>query len=323
MADQQDDQTKDQAKQTPKPSPAPQTSGVTGGGQVSSAGGTTGMGGTGGGATAPPAPPSPTDQIVNAAIIQIETAANTGRQQLSWVSINGWKNYLPGIDRAASDAVDNLLNTTLRGKDDTVKNAILEVVKDRKGKIPLSTGITDQIIGICQSLLSFGAGGLALSLAFIDKASKLSVPVQKYLAIAGIFYVELVIVSVLTLILYMLQARFRFPFLYFSKIGNAWPWFYYASINPDVPRDAVQFARKRLKANELYAQDFIKFTRRVLEEDYAQRLRSEIQQYFLLVSYQGYINQFSLRLANLFMYGFVGAFIAALLMLLLVSFFGL
>lgn len=315
MADQPDEQTQGQTGQFLNTSPTSQTSGAAGKGQVSNA---AGAGGTGGGG-APPL--SPEEQIVNAAVTQIENVANAGRRKLSWFSINGWKADLPEIERAANDAVDNLL-ATLQGKD-TAKNALLEVVKDRRGKIPLSTGITDQIIGICQSLLAFGAGGLALSLAFIDKASKLSVPVQKYLAIAGIFYVELVIVSVLTLILYMLQARFRFPFLYFSKSGNAWPWFYYASINPDVPRGAVQFARKRLKASELYAQDLVKFTQRVLEEDDTRRLRNEIQQYFLLMSYQGYVNQFSLRLANLFMYGFVGAFIAALIMLLLVSFFGL
>jgi hypothetical protein len=159
-------------------------------------------------------------------------------------------------------------------------------------------------------------------LAFIDKASKLSVPVQKYLAIAGIFYVELVIVSVLSLILYMLQARFRYPFLYFEKIGNARPWFYYASISSEVPRGAIQLSRSRLKANKLYAEDFIHFAEKLMDEDYNKKLRNEIQQYFLLMSYQGYVHQFSIRLANFFMYGFVGAFTSALIMFVLVWVFG-
>ena len=262
---------------------------------------------------------APLEPIVQAAVAKIEDEANRGLQKLPLLSINGWKEYLPNIEEEARRCLDNLLATL----DDAAKNALLEVVKERRGKLPLSTEITVQIIGICQSILAFGAGGLALSLAFIDKASNLSVAVQKYLAIAGIFYVELVIVSVLALILYMLQARFRYPFLYFNSIGNAWPWFYYASIQRDVPRSAIQFSRKRLKADELYAQDLITFAEKVLEEDPTERLRNEIQQYFLLMSYQGYVNQFSLRLANFFMYGFVGAFITALIMLLLVGAFGL
>jgi hypothetical protein len=264
--------------------------------------------------------PGSPDEIIKTAINQIEDTVGRGQKELWWFSVDGWKSYLPEIDKAARDCVDRLL--TAIPTDPTAKTTLLDTVKERREKIPLSTGITDQIIGICQSLLSFGAGGLALSLAFIDKASKLSIPVQKYLAIAGIFYVELVIISILSLILYMLQARFRFPFLYFEKIGNAWPWFYYASISADVPRGPVQLSRARLNGSALYAKDFVRFTEKVLDEDYKKKLRNEIQQYFLLMSYQAYVNQFSLRLANFFMYGFVGAFITAVIMLLLVCFFG-
>ena len=271
--------------------------------------------------TSTPATSTPlTDQIVQAAIAQIETIA---LQNPSWYSLNSWKQYLDQIETVADTCVNGLLTTTLSQASDDTKKELIEVVKDRRSKLPLSTGITDQIVGICQSLLAFGAGGLALSLAFIDKASTLSVPVQKYLAIAGIFYVELVVVSILALILYMIQARFRYPSVYFKKIGNAWPWFYYASISPDVPRGPIQPSRQRLKATVLYAKDFIQFTRKVLNEGYPERLRNEIQQYFLLMSFQGYVNQFSLRLANFFMYGFTGAFISMLIMFVLVRFFRL
>lgn len=267
-------------------------------------------------------PPSASDQILQAAITQIETMAEQARQRVSWFSLSNWKRHLDPIETAADNCVNRLLTATLSTATCETKKELLEVVKDRRSKIPLSTGITDQIIGICQSLLAFGAGGLGLSIAFIDKASALSVPVQKYLAIAGIFYVELVIVSVLALMLYMIQARFRYPSIYFKKIGNAWPWFYYASISPDVPRWPIQPSPMRLKASALYAKDFVNFTTLVLNEDYTRRLRNEIQQYFLLMSYQGYVNQFSLRLANFFMYGFAGAFISMLIMLVLVIFFG-
>jgi hypothetical protein len=274
-------------------------------------------------ATTPPIqPPRPNVTIQNA-LDQIDREAQAGLQKLWRFSIDGWKDHLSNIEATADSCINDLLTNTLCSETAETKKEWLAVIENRRGKMSSSTGITDQIIGICQSVLAFGAGGLGLTLAFIDKASKLSVPVQKYLAIAGIFYVEIVIVSVLSLILYLLQARFRYPFLYMNKIGNAWPWFYYASLSPDVPRKAVQLSRKRLIASKLYAQDFVKFASKALNEDYNQRLRNELQQYFLLMSYQGYIHQFSLRLANLFIYGFSGSFMAAVIMVLLVRLFGL
>jgi hypothetical protein len=268
--------------------------------------------------TPPAAPQTPSSPVIQAAIGEIDAKATEGQKKLSWFSVNSWKQYRDDIETAADNCVNGLLTTKLSQLCEAQKKDLLEVVKDRRSKIPLSSGITNQIVGICQSLLAFGAGGLALSVAFIDKASTLSIPVQKYLAIAGIFYVELVLVSIIVLLLYMLQARFRYPSIYFKKIGNAWPWFYYASISDDVPRGPIQPSPQRLKASELYAKDFINFTEKVLNENYEGRLRVEIQQYFLLMSYQGYVHQFSLRLANFFMYGFTGAFISMLVMLALV-----
>jgi hypothetical protein len=199
--------------------------------------------------------------------------------------------------------------------------ALIEVIKSRRDRLSLTTGITDQIVGICQQILSFGAAGLALTIGFIDKLKQFSVLVQKVLTIVGIFYFELVLLSLLVLIWYMLQARFRFPSLYFEKIGNAWPFFYYATITP-VPRGPIQISSQRFSASVAYANDFARFTDKLFAEDEKLQLRAELQQYFLLISYQAYINQFSLRLASIFTYGFVAALATLVVMIcgLLVGF---
>ena len=195
---------------------------------------------------------------------------------------------------------------------------LIKLVRDRRAGLPLSTGITDQIVGISQQLLAFGAAGFALAIGFLDKIRSFSIPVQKYFAVFGIFYLELIIVSLTLLIVYMLQARFRYPFLYFREIGNAWPFFYYSSISP-VPRCELQSRRARLRASEMYAKDLMVFANKCVTETKPAQLRNELQQYFLLMSFQGYVNQFSLRLASLFTCGFTGAAATAIVLFLAVG----
>jgi len=217
------------------------------------------------------------------------------------------KNSLNDIDRETDKHVDEILYLVEQGDLDT----LLKLVRDRRSKLALSTGITDQVLGVCKQVLAFGAAGLPIGLAFMDKARTLSVLTQKFLAVIGVFYGELVIVSLVVLLVYILQARFRYPFLYFDRLGNAWPFFYYASVSDHVPRNEFQTSDDTLKGARLYAQDFVSFVGRCLSENKRQEARNELQQYFLLLAYQGYVNQFSLRLANLFAYGFSGAFITA------------
>jgi hypothetical protein len=106
--------------------------------------------------------------------------------------------------------------------------------------------------------------------------------------------------------------------LYFRNIGNAKPYFYYASISP-VPRRPIQFAKARFAASSSYAADLVTFTRSSFTETEKQQLRNEFQQYFLLMAYSAYVQQFSQRLTNLFFYGFVGAVASASVMAVLAA----
>jgi hypothetical protein len=123
------------------------------------------------------------------------------------------------------------------------------------------------------------------------------------------------------LILYVLQARFRYPFLYFKNIGNAWPYFYYASISAETPRLLFPTRASHQAGGVLYGEDFVRFARHSIEETPAERARVELQQYFLLLAYQGYVNQFSLRLANWFLYGLVGVLLSTLVIVFCVLVF--
>jgi hypothetical protein len=257
------------------------------------------------------------DQSVQT-LADIETLGTTISGQLKPWSRPDWEVIFESIEQKASECVDSLISSSVgpdEGPDKHPSKAtdIADVIKSRREKLALTSSTTEQIVGICKQILAFGAAGLALCVGFVDKIHAFNAPTQKLVVLVGIFYVELVLLSLVVLIWYLLQSHFRYPFLYFKKIGNAWPYFYYSSISRNVSRSPIQGASTRAKAGTAYAEDFVKFSRSCLKETPNERLRAELQQYFLLISYQGYVQQFALRLANMFFYGFVGAFVSTAL----------
>jgi hypothetical protein len=248
----------------------------------------------------------PAGDDLQATVGKIEQLAKEQSRQIRWYS--DWTVKFEPIEAEADEFARRRIEE-FSGKPED----LIGVIKGRREHLSLSSGITNQIVSICQQILAFGAAGLALTVGFIDKIRQFSIPVQKSLAIVGLFYSELVLLSLVVLLWYMLQARFRYPSLYFDNIGNAWPFFYYATITP-VARAPIQTARQRLAASVAYAKDFANFTEKVMKEQPKERLRAELQQYFLLMSYQAYVHQFSLRLASIFVYGFTGAVCTAVIM---------
>ncbi|HLZ42703.1 MAG TPA: hypothetical protein VKQ11_17175 [Candidatus Sulfotelmatobacter sp.] len=267
--------------------------------------------------SSPPVPPTPPNNPLTQAEDTVEQLTRSFLPRLHfWTRAETWAAFFRAIEDVVDQFVDKSIhgavtNATSGALDPDRLKSYMEIARYRREKVPLKTDITDQIISICQQILGFGAAGLALAVGFLDKVKAFSVPLQKAIAVAGIFYFELIGLSLTVLVWYMLQAHFRYPFLYFKKIGNAPPYFYYASITP-VPRSPIQFAKSRFLAASSYAKDFLKFTQVAFTETDEQRLRDEFQQYFLLMAYSGYVQQFSQRLTNVFFYGLFGAITSAL-----------
>jgi hypothetical protein len=220
----------------------------------------------------------------------------------------------PGAMQAIERLVDPMIDAMLQTLNDEKQKALLELIKKRRAGLSLSSSTKTEIVGICKQILAFGAAGIGLSIGFSDKFSAAAPQMQKTIVVGGIFYTEIMLVSLIVMILYTMQARFRYPYLYFDKIGNAWPYFYYASISEGTPRWPWHLKSQLVKGGKLYAEDYLHFAHRVVSEDTTGELRAELQQYFLLVSYQGYAHQFSLRLVNTFFYGFAGAFVTLLVL---------
>jgi len=222
-----------------------------------------------------------------------------------------WQELLSGLEVIAEKQLERILASV---SDDTRADELTRTIKERRDKLPLRTGYLDGILSTCGLILTFGAAGVALAVGFADKLAALTAAVQHLLYILGVFYAELVLLSLVIIVMYLAQARFRYPFIYLRKIGNAWPWFYYASISDDVSRSLFQLKSVKFRDAGTYAKDLLEFADRCVGETKSQRLRNEIQQYFLLMAYSGYAHQFGLRLANLFIYGLTGAAVSSALL---------
>lgn len=251
------------------------------------------------------------------AITALERILEEARPRLPRMSFSAWLGHVPQIDSITDQRITELVT----GLDDSKSREIIARIQARVGRLSLKTAVTQEVVGISKQLLAFGAAGLGLVLAFVGNAQHVPIFAQKFLAIVGILYVELLAVSIVVLLLYLAQARFRYPFLYFDKIGNAAPFFYYSAVSNDISRSPVQLARARLVAVTRYAQDFARFAGEIVGESTQGELRAELQQYFLLLEYQGYVHQFGIRLTNLFLYGLcaVGLTFLTLVVLLMVG----
>jgi hypothetical protein len=252
--------------------------------------------------TSPPAGSAP--PTLDSVLASIESEYKTKTANLSALRPNDYTTLFREIEKVTIEFLQHVTKNPASGKK---PSEIVERIRNRRSALSLSSDITTEVVGVCKQILAFGAAGLGLSLGFADKIRLLPPGLQKALVIGGIVYFELVLVSLLVLCWYLLHAHFRYPFLHFQQIGNTWPWFYYASVSPDIPRGPVQFPRQVFRGGRLYAEDLVRFADRVVKETDDEELRVELQQYFLLLAFQGYVNQFSLRMTNLFFYGITGA----------------
>lgn len=208
-------------------------------------------------------------------------------------------------------------------------DCLLEVLRARRGSLATGAAYNNEIISISKQILAFGGAGLGIVAAFAKSLSDLPSAILKPLALLSLFYVDLTILSLFTIIQFVWLTRIRYPFLYLQRIGNTVPYFYYRTISPEVPRHLILTADEKVRSIELYAADLVRFIRYHLPQrtDGApnppdnhdaglklkrRELQDELQQYFLLISYQGYVNQFEVRMNNCFLYGLIASILSTL-----------
>jgi hypothetical protein len=244
---------------------------------------------------------------------------------------------LEELESKTESEIDGLLN----GLSGDQLQGLLEIIRLRRGLIDTNAAYSNEVVSTSKQILAFGGAGIGLVAAAAPKFAELPTLFVRVLSLSALLYLNLTFVSFWTILRFVLVSRFRYPFLYLRKIANTISFFYYQAISPNVPRSVLQTAKQKYDAVVLYANDFVQFTKHLIpghpksvpitgypqveqleasiEAGQADLRplrkvgRDELQQYFLLISYQGYVNQFEVRMNNGFFYGVIASIISTIL----------
>ncbi|GAB3027470.1 hypothetical protein [Spirosoma pulveris] len=209
------------------------------------------------------------------------------------------------------------------------KEELLKTIVDRRKLIDVSPAYKNEVVAISKQILAFGGAGIALGATFAKEILNLPDAVLKIGGFFIVFYFDLIILSLYTLFVFLWQSRFRYPFLYLSKVGNATPYFYYKANAPGTSYNFFQSASTKFDAINIYTDGLKKFTEYLIstisisiEQGNQQEkkinindkfLADELKQYFLLLTYQGYSNQYEIKITHLFIYGLIGSLVSTIL----------
>jgi hypothetical protein len=208
---------------------------------------------------------------------------------------------LDKLEEQISEYIDESIEDW-EGRDDCSLSDIRKELENRRDRLDLSSGITDEVVGISKRILGFGAAGTGLALAFYDKISQISFFQKQLIGALSISLLELVFISLLVLIMHLYYQRYRYPFLLSKEIGNFWQYYYYTSLSDDTISYIGGLSNTRKEILH-YMKNYLSFFEKLKDESEKEKLRGEIQQYFLFIYYQAYSNQFSINIANTFLYG--------------------
>lgn len=232
-----------------------------------------------------------------------------------WFDEARYSTLLQAIEERADEEIGRLLAAndldSQEGKERLKE--LLERLRARRQILHINPQFTPDVVGVCRQILAFGAAGLAVSVAFSSRIPDLPDVWLRVLTITALAYVNLTATSLYVLALFFAQARTRYPFLYLSRLGNAVPFFYYQTLNRRRTYRFVHTPRGVASANACYVNDLVRFTEYTLNEDLRQQVRNELQQYYLLIVYQGYLDQFELTLVHSFMISSAAGIVAAVL----------
>jgi len=237
--------------------------------------------------------------------MSIDDLLTDGKAKIKKITEKTFHKLGEEVENITSEFVDKIIDKSFSKKSQENIKIDIEFIQKQRQLLPLEAGTISFILTISSQFLTFGAAGVALLFKAISDYKDNIHILQFFIYPILIFYVFISITSITTLIYYLAQSVFRYPFLSFDKIGNAWPYFYYKSINPNTPRIVFQSRKSRKNSLSYYGEDMLQFTANISKSTYLDWLKQELRQYFLLISYQGYAHQFSLKLTHWFLGGII------------------
>jgi hypothetical protein len=220
------------------------------------------------------------------------------------------------IERCAEREITKQLRRFPSGSDEEKKHfeAFIDRVTDRRKNLHIKPEFTPQVVGVSQQILAFGMAGLGLVVAFGTRLGDVAPFWQSVIKAAFLIALDLTAISFIVLVWFFVQARSRYPFLFLKRMGNAPPFFYYETLNRSWHFRPLSGSTGIFRSNRNYLGDFSKFAKTLVDEDQdpIQRARYELQQYYLLIVYQGFLDQYEMQLEHIFLYCSVSGVLSAL-----------
>jgi len=163
---------------------------------------------------------------------------------------------------------------------------------------------------------------LEIGLAFLTFSVALGVLLTNYLkelfTLLFPFITSLSIIGFIELSLYILQERFKRPFI---ETARTWRWFYHYCIDPELPVGPLLNYEKRQKSKQGYLEGLFKYAKNTLDTNPRTRLRQDIEQLFILLTTERLKNEFLKQQQGVLFYGVIASLFSLLTNLLLYNYF--
>lgn len=233
------------------------------------------------------------------------------RWQRFWVRFKGEAAFARRMEKL-EERVNAEIEGIINGKDDKAIDAILERIKDRRSSLHIQPEFTHLVVTISGQILAFGSAGLGLMIAFSNKIPAFTDYWKEIVSLLGLFYIDLVLIALVVLLWFLIQSRIRYPFLYLKHLGNTVPYYYYETLSRRRSWKPLQLPADTMISNIYYLKDLRKYVKYAVSENKKQQLKVELQQFYLLINYQGYLDQFEMQLEHIFLYGLFGSLASVL-----------
>jgi hypothetical protein len=210
---------------------------------------------------------------------------------------------------------EEIASASYLGTHDETMAYLIEKIRKRRALLAIKPEFTPEVVGIAKQIIAFGGAGLAFALTFSQNIPELT---ALSMGVATL-YVDLIVVSMIILMRFFLQARTRYPWLHLERLGNSPQYFYYNAVPADYtykPFFVFRADAKLANALSKYLNNLSSFTDRAIGESKRDELKNELIQYHLLIFYQGYLDQYEQQLTHTALYGFGASFLSSILVVL-------
>jgi hypothetical protein len=209
-------------------------------------------------------------------------------------------NAANGLDAQEIENLQKSAKDAILAIDSLTPEQLLTKTTDVGEMIKYYSGLTETMEGRRVGLHDLSYQLLGISLAGIGLMSQGNLADWLRSGLIWAFIAQ-ALASLVSLVVFMKQSTYRYPFLRLTDIGgNQWKWFYHGnpSIKDIVPR-ALCPERRSARTQAPYLRGLAFFVSNYVSESPTERLKADLQQLYLLQVHNYYKNRWYLSLARL------------------------